>query len=150
LDTGIVTTAIILIIGYMIVSRLVGFAFRFALPLALIVLLGGAGVFSGLMPERAQEFDPADRNASYGPSQHHRSGSDIGDLRLRELADMAVRAVRSVLQGSLALFNGISESEPSRAPYGSIEPRHPSRGEYREARPEGNHDWGQLGRQERW
>src|SRR3712207_3674364 len=95
LSTGIVVTAIVLIIGYIIVSRIVGLAFRLVVPLVLLVLLGGAGVVSGLMPERA-----ADPYAPYGEAQH-RLGADIGDLRLRDIADMAVDAVRSVLRGSL-------------------------------------------------
>jgi hypothetical protein len=60
LSIGIIATAIVLIIGYVIVSRLVGLAFRLVVPLVLLIILGGAGVFSGLLPER----HPAD---SYAP-----------------------------------------------------------------------------------
>jgi len=105
LSTGIIATAIVLIIGYVIVSRVIGLAFRLVVPLVLIVILGGAGVFSSLIPERVPD-------GSYGQAQH-RSGSDIGDLRLRDIANIAVDTIRSVLQGSLALLNGArGESEP--------------------------------------
>jgi hypothetical protein len=109
LSTGIIATAIILIIGYVIVSRIVGLAFRLIVPVVLLVALGGVGVFSGLVPEHS----PADQYAPYGQAQHRPSG-DIGDLRMRDIADMAADAVRSVLQGSLAVLNGASDPEPRR------------------------------------
>ena len=124
MSTGIVATAIVLIIGYVIVSRIVGLAFRFVVPLVLLVLLGGAGVISGLMPERSA----TDPHAPYGEAQH-RSAADIGDLRLRDIADMAVDAVRSVLRGSLALLNGISEPERGQEPRWPDGPEHIRRGE---------------------
>jgi hypothetical protein len=124
LSTGIIATAIVLIIGYVIVSRIVGLAFRLVIPLVLLAILGGAGVFSGLMPERS----PADPYTSYGQTQH-RSDADIGDLRLRDIADIAVDTVRSVLQGSLALLNGVSEPEPGREPGWPDEPQRTRRGE---------------------
>jgi hypothetical protein len=123
LSTGIIATAIVLIIGYVIVSRIVGLAFRLVIPLVLLVILGGAGVFSDLMPERS----PADPYAPYGQVQHR--PADISDLRLRDVPDMAVDAVRSVLRGSLALLNGISEPEPRREPHWPDEPHHARRGE---------------------
>jgi hypothetical protein len=124
LSTGIVATAIVLIIGYVIVSRIVGLAFRLVVPLVLIVLLGGAGVFSSLMPGHSA----ADPYASYGEAQH-RPAADIGDLRLRDITDMAVDAVRSVLQGSLALLNGISDPERGQEPRWPEEPEQTRRGE---------------------
>jgi hypothetical protein len=124
LSTGIIATAIVLIIGYVIVARIVGFAFRLVVPLVLLVVLGGAGVFSGLTPERS----PADPYAPYGQARHRPSG-DIGDLRLRDIADMTMDAVRSVLQGSLALLNGISGPEPRPEQRWSDEPHHSRRGE---------------------
>jgi hypothetical protein len=96
LSTGIIATAVVLIITYLIMSKIVGFALRLGVPLVLLMLLGGAGVFSGLMPERS----PADPYASYDQDQH-RPDSNIGDLRLRDIAGMAVDTVRSVPQGSL-------------------------------------------------
>jgi hypothetical protein len=124
LSTGIVATAIVLIIGYIIVSKIVGLAFRFVVPLVLLVLLGGAGVISGLMPERSG----TDLHAPYGEAQH-RSAADIGDLRVRDVADMAVDAVRSVLRGSLALLNGISEPKRGQEPRWPDEPEHIRRSE---------------------
>jgi hypothetical protein len=128
LSTGIVATAIVLIIGYVIVSRIVGLAFRLVVPLVFLLILGGAGVFSGLMPGRSAT-DP------YAPYEQapHRSAAEIGDLRLRDIAGVAVDAIRSVLQGSLALLNGISEPEPRRDPRWLGEPEHIRRGEPYEA-----------------
>ena len=131
LSTGIIATAIVLIIGYVIVSRLVGLAFRLVVPLVLLVILGGAGVFSGLLPVRP----PADPYAPYGQAQH-RSGADIGDLRLRDIAEMAVDTIRSVLQGSLALLNGVSEPEPRREPRWLEEPQRMRRDEPYEDSPD--------------
>ncbi|MBA1156004.1 hypothetical protein [Microvirga mediterraneensis] len=111
MSTGFIATAIVLIIGYVIVSRIIGLAFRLVVPLVLLVILGGAGVFSNLIPERAPDVS--------GGQVQQRSASDIGDLRLRDIADVAVDAVRSVLQGGLALLNGIrgdTESELRREP----------------------------------
>ena len=85
-STGIIATAFILIVGYVIVSKIVGLAFRLVVPLVLLVVLGGAGAFSGLTPERSS----ADQYAPYGQAQHRPSG-DIGDLRLRDIADAALR-----------------------------------------------------------
>jgi hypothetical protein len=89
LSTGIIATAVVLIITYIIMSKIVGFALRLGVPLVLLMLLGGAGVFSDLMPERS----PADPYASYDQDQH-RPDSNIGDLRLRDIAGMAVDTVR--------------------------------------------------------
>jgi hypothetical protein len=122
-STGIIATAVVLIIAYIIVSRIVGLAFRLVVPLVLLVFLGGAGVFSGLMPERS----PADPYTSYDQDQH-RPDADIGDLRLRDIGDTAVDTVRSVLQGSLALLHGISKPEPRREPRWPDEPQHTRRG----------------------
>jgi hypothetical protein len=130
LSTGIIATAIVLIIGYVIVSRIVGLAFRLVIPLILLVILGGAGVFSDLMPERS----PADPYAPYGQVQHR--PADISDLRLRDIADMAVDAVRSMRRGSLALLNGISEPEPRREPHWPDEPQRTRRGEPYEEPPD--------------
>jgi hypothetical protein len=130
LSIGIIATAIVLIIGYVIVSRLVGLAFRLVVPLVLLIILGGAGVFSGLMPERP----PADAYAPYGQVQH-RSEANIGDLRLRDIAEMAVDTIRSVLQGSLALLNGVSEPEPRREPRWLDEPQRMRRDEPYEGSP---------------
>ncbi|WP_201864016.1 hypothetical protein [Microvirga soli] len=127
MSSGVIATAIVLIIGYVIVSRIMSLAFRLVIPLVLLVILGGAGAFSGLMPKRS----PADQYAPYGQAQH-RPG-DIGDLRLRDIADMAADAVGSVLQAGLALLNGMLEPEPSREPDG---PHRSRRGELYGAPPD--------------
>ncbi|WP_114186997.1 hypothetical protein [Microvirga aerophila] len=108
MSIGIITTAIILIVGYVIITRVIGLAFRFLVPLVLIAVLAGAGVFSGLMPNGPERHTP------YSQAQH-RSGDDaggLGDLRLRDVADMAVAAVRDFLLGGLALLNRIADQEP--------------------------------------
>jgi len=142
LSTGIIATAIVLIIGYVIMSRIVGLAFRLVVPLVLLVVLGGAGVFSGLTPERS----PADQYASYGQAQHHPSG-DIGDLRLRDIADMAAHAVRSVLRGSLAVLTSIAEPERRREPRWPDEPQHTR---HYEALPEFDQDPRENGARRGW
>ena len=38
MSTGIIATAIVLIIGYVIVSRIIGLAFRLVVPLVLLVV----------------------------------------------------------------------------------------------------------------
>lgn len=145
LSTSIIATAIVLIIGYVIVSRIVGLALRLVIPLVLLVILGGAGVFSHLTLERS----PADQYAPYGQAQHRSSG-DIGDLRLRDLPDMAVDAVRSVLRGSLALLNSITEPEPRREPRWPDEPQHTRRGDPYEAPPEFGQDPRENGARRGW
>jgi hypothetical protein len=76
------------------------------------------------VPERSR----ADQYAPYGQAQH-RSSDDIGDLRLRDIAEMATDTVRSLVRGSLALLNGISEPEPRREPHCPDEPQRTYRGE---------------------
>jgi len=145
LSTGIIATAIVLIIGYVIVSRIVGLAFRLVVPLVLLLVLGGAGMFSGLMPERS----PAGQYSPYEQAQHHPSG-DVGDLRLRDIADMTADAFRSVLRGSLALLNGVSEPEPRREPRWPDEPQHTRRGEPYEPSPEFDQDPRENGVRRGW
>jgi hypothetical protein len=108
LSIGIITTAIILIVGYVIITRVVGLAFRFLVPLVLIVVLAGAGVFSGLMP------DGPERQTAYGQAEYppRDDAGGLGDLRLRDVADMAVAAVRDFLLSGLALLNRIADREP--------------------------------------
>jgi hypothetical protein len=123
----------------------VGLAFRLVVPLVLIVVHGGAGVFSGLMPDRfsADEYSPSER-------PQHRSSGDIGDLRLRDLGDLAVSAVRSVLQGGLALLNGVAEPEPRRQEHWLDEPRRTHHGEPYEASPEFGDDRAQRDTRHGW
>ena len=91
----------------MIVSRIIGFAFRLVVPLVLVALLGGAGTITSLLPDNG----PVDRDGQR-PSVSDSGG--IGDLRLRDVADMAVDAARAVLQGGFALLGGVEprETEP--------------------------------------
>ena len=131
LSAGIITTVIVLIIGYVIVSRIVGLAVRLVAPLVLLVILGGAGLFSGLIPDRS----PATPYAPYEQAQH-RPDADLSDMRLRDIADLALDAVRSVLQSGLALLNGLSEPEPRREPHWPDEPQRTHRGEPYEGPPD--------------
>jgi hypothetical protein len=145
LSTGIIATAIVLIIGYVIVSRVIGLAFRLVVPLVLLVILGGVGVFSSLIPERAPD-------GSYGQAHHH-LGSDIGDLRLRDITDAAVDTIRSVLQGSLAFLNGVRgdiEPEPRREPHSSDDQQRIRRYEPYEDRPDFADDPRQGEPRHRW
>ena len=104
LSAGFISTAIILVVGYVILSKVIGLAFRLVIPVVLILILGGAGALSGLLPDRAPERYSDNQSVPYNRAQEH--PGDIGDLRLRDLADMAVGAARSVLQGMLALLDG--------------------------------------------
>ncbi|MDG2571202.1 hypothetical protein P7L87_26975 [Vibrio parahaemolyticus] len=108
-------------IGYMIVSRIIGMAFRLVVPLVLIALLGGAGAITSLLPDSG----PVDR---YGQRPSVSDGGGIGDLRLRDVADIAVDAARAMLQGGLALLGG---AEPREAePPATIRGRPPARERY--------------------
>ncbi|WP_114945140.1 hypothetical protein [Microvirga calopogonii] len=145
MSTGIIATAIVLIIGYVVVTRVIGLAFRLVVPLALLAIVGGAGVFSSLIPERAPDV-------SYGQAQQ-RVGSGIGDLRLRDIADVAIDAIRSALQGSLALLNGVrgdSEPELRREPRWTDEQQRIRRYEPHEDRSEFADDMRQDEPRHRW
>jgi hypothetical protein len=130
LSAGFITTAIILVVGYVILSKVIGLAFRLVIPVVLILVLGGAGALSGLQPDRAPERYPEDQSVPHTRAQEH--PGDIGDLRLRNLADMAVGAARSVLHGILALLDGTAghgaEPEPR-----WVDQRQPRHGEVYEA-----------------
>ena len=102
-------------------------------------------MFSGLTPERS----PTDQYTPYGQAQHHPSGG-IGDLRLRDIADMAVDAVRSLLRGSLALLNSIPEPEPTRDSRRPDEPQHNRQVEPYEAPPEFGQDPHENGMRRGW
>jgi hypothetical protein len=99
------------VIGYMIISRIIGLAFRLVIPLVLVALLGGAGAITSILPDNG----PVDRHGQR--SSVSESGS-IGDLRLRDVTDMAVDAARAVLQGGLALLGGaeLRDKEPAPIP----------------------------------
>jgi hypothetical protein len=130
LSAGFITTAIILVVGYVILSKVIGLAFRLVIPVVMILVLGGAGALSGLLPDRAPERYPADQSMPYTRAQE-RPG-DIGDLRLRDLADMAVGAARSVLQGMLALLDGTAGHGAKPEPRW-VDQRQPRHGEVYEA-----------------
>jgi hypothetical protein len=124
LSAGFITTAIILVVGYVILSKVIGLAFRLVIPVVLILVLGGAGALSGLLPDRAPDRYPEDQSMPYTRAQE-RPGN-IGDLRLRDLADMAVGAARSVLQGMLTLLDGTAghEAKPESRWVDQRQPRH--------------------------
>lgn len=102
MGTGIVTTAILLIIGYVAVTRLIGLAFRLVVPVILLLVLAGAGLFSGLGPD----WSPAESDRPY---DHNRplpeDGRRLGDVSLRDIAQGAMDAARSLLRGTLALLD---------------------------------------------
>ncbi len=130
LSASFITTAIILVVGYVLLSKVIGFAFRLVIPVVLILVLGGAGALSGLIPDRAPERYPEDQSMPYTRAQEH--PSDIGDLRLRDLAEMAVGAARSVLQGMLSLLDGTAGHGAKPEPRW-VDPRQPRHGEVYEA-----------------
>lgn len=149
LGTGIITTVVLLVIGYTIVSRVLGFAFRLAVPLILIVFVAGTGVISDLIPEHAPDPYVDARDIPDGAVQH-RARNDIGDLRLRDLADVAMQAARTVLQGALAMLNGISEPERDFKHYRSPEPRHSRPGDDQEPPLDEGRDWRRVDPPDRW
>ncbi len=106
MSTGFITTAIVLMVGYVILSKVIGLAFRLIIPVVLILVLGGAGTLPSLQPDHAPEHYPEDQSMSYTRTQDRSGG--IGDLRLRDVADMAVDATRSGLQGVLAFLDGFT------------------------------------------
>jgi hypothetical protein len=130
LSAGFITTAIILVVGYVILSKVIGFAFRLVIPVVLILVLGGAGALSGLLPDREPERYSEDQSMPYTRAQD-RPG-DIGDLRLRDLANMAVGAARSVLQGMLTLLDDTAGHEAKSEPRW-VDQRQPRHGEVYEA-----------------
>lgn len=130
MSAGFITTAIILVVGYVIFSKVIGLAFRLVIPVGLILVLGGAGALSGLLPDRAPERYPEAQSMPNSRAQEH--PGDIGDLRLRDLADMAVGAARSVLQGMLALLNGTAGHGAKPEPRW-VDQRQPRHGEVYEA-----------------
>ncbi len=130
MSAGFISTAISLVVGYVILSRVIGLAFRLVIPVVLILVMGGAGALSGLLPDRAPERHPADHSIPYTRAQER--PSDIGDLRLRDLADMVVGAARSVLQGMLALLDGTAGHGVKPEPRW-VDPRQPRHGEVYEA-----------------
>jgi hypothetical protein len=102
--TGIITTAIILIVGYVIISRMIGLAFRLVIPLVLIMILGGAGVFSGLVSDHAPYGQP--------PHSLDTDNRNFDDLRLRDITTMATDIARTALRGLLVVLDKASGSEP--------------------------------------
>jgi hypothetical protein len=77
-------------------------------------------------------------------------GHDIGNLRLRDLAEVAMHAARAVLQGALTLLNGVSEPERASESYRAMEPRLSRPGDDREAPPGEDRDWRHVDSPDRW
>ncbi|MGO4573344.1 hypothetical protein [Microvirga sp. 2TAF3] len=106
MGTGIITAAILLIIGYVVITRLIGLAFRLVVPVVLLMVLAGAGLFTGLMPDRGPDHYAADQ---YRHDGHHRGfqedGGRLGDMRLRDIADSVIDTARSILRGTLAFLD---------------------------------------------
>ncbi|WP_152568773.1 hypothetical protein [Microvirga sp. BSC39] len=129
MSAGFITTAIILVVGYVILSKVIGLAIRLVIPVVLILVLVGA-TLSGLLPDHTPERYPADQPVPYTRAQER--PADIGDLRLRDLADITVGAARSVLQGMLALLDGNAGHRAKPEPRW-IDQRQPRQGEVHEA-----------------
>jgi hypothetical protein len=131
-STGIVTTALLLIVGYAVVSRLIGLAFRLVVPVVLLVVLAGAGAFSNLMPDRppSDPYRPYDRVEGF-----EESGSRLGDLRLRDLPGIVVDTVRTAMRGTLAFLDGVADREPAEQRPWRPGPHRTSRDRFDEASP---------------
>lgn len=110
-SAGIITTAALLIIGYLAVTRIVGLAFRFVVPVVLIAILVAAGLFSAGISDRAPGGSIADPYRPYGRDGAYDGG--LGDVRLGEIPEIVVDAVRSALRGTLALLDGARDTEPA-------------------------------------
>ncbi|WP_134499984.1 hypothetical protein [Microvirga pakistanensis] len=133
---GIITAAILLIIGYVVITKVVGLAFRLVVPVVLIVILAGAGVFTDILPGDLSSPSRADHGQPY--DQHRRMPEDeprLGDLRLRDIADAAVAAAQSVLRGTLALLDRAADPRASEPSPPSSEFRRPPRSRYDEEMP---------------
>ena len=108
MSTGIIATAIVLIIGYVIVSRLVGLAFRLVVPLVLLVILGGAGI------------DPEALKAAPLPAQPPLKVAIVARMLWSKGIDVAVEAVRAArAQGAaveLSLYGAPDPANPKSIP----------------------------------
>ena len=113
MSSGIITTAILLIVGYIIITKVIGLAFRLVVPVVLIMILAGAGVFADLLPNKGSGPQSADHSRPY--NQDRRASEDVsrlGDMSLRDIADTALDAARSILRSTLALLDRTADPEP--------------------------------------
>ncbi|MXQ11485.1 hypothetical protein [Microvirga makkahensis] len=129
---GIITAAILLVIGYVVITKVVGLAFRLVVPVVLIAILAGAGIFTDLLP--------GDRSARY-PADHDRphrmpaDGGRWGDIRLGDIADAVIAAAQSFLHGTQSLLDRAAEPRVSEQPPPSSDFRHRPRTRYGEEMP---------------
>jgi hypothetical protein len=113
LGSGIITTAILLIVGYIIITKVIGLAFRLIVPVVLLVLFAGAGIFTDLLPGNDQNHHSADNYQPYDQDRRiPNSVNRLGDMSLRDIADAAVGAARSFLRNTLALLDRAADPEP--------------------------------------
>lgn len=111
LGTGIITTALLLIVGYIVITKVIGIAFRLVVPVVLLVILGSAGIFADLLPRSSSGYDNVDRYQSYDQDRRlPEDGSRLGDMRLRDIADAVVDATRSVLRQLAALLDHAADT----------------------------------------
>ncbi|MEZ0172273.1 hypothetical protein [Microvirga sp. TS319] len=118
MGTGIITTALLIIIGYIVITKVIGIAFRLVVPVVLIILLGGAGIFAELLPQRSPDQDLTHRHQPYGQDRSAPEAvSRLGDIRLRDIADTVVDATRSVLRHVAALLDyAVDDERPEQLP----------------------------------
>lgn len=92
--------------------------------MVLILILGGAGALSNLLPDHAPERYAENQSVPYTRAQER--PRDIGDLRLRDLSYMVVGAARSVLHGMLALLDSTTGRRTTPKPrwVNQRQPRH--------------------------
>jgi hypothetical protein len=95
------------------------------------VILAGAGVFTDLLPRNGQNHHSAD---SYHPYDQDRPAledvSRLGNASLRDIADTAVDAVRSILRSTLALIDRSADPDPLAQLPSYSAPRDPSRNRF--------------------
>lgn len=133
MGTGIITTALLIIVGYFVITKVIGLAVRLVVPVVLIAILGGAGLFADLLPRTGPDSYAVERDQPYGQDRRGPEGpGSIGDMRLRDIADTVVDATRSVLRHVVALLDHAAEPdrpEPLRPYSDSHHPRRDRFGE---------------------
>jgi len=130
---GIITAAILLVIGYVVITRAIGLAFRLVVPVVLIVILAGAGVFTDLLPSGRSSSDPADHAQPYGRSgPMPEDGGRLGDIRLGDIADTVFAAAQSLLRSTLAFLDRAADPRASEQAPPYPDSRHRTRNRYDE------------------
>ncbi len=132
---GIITAAILLVIGYVVLTKVIGLAFRLVVPVVLIAILAGAGVFTDLLPSSRSGPYPAGRDQPYRPHPVPEDGNRLGDIRLGDIADAVVAAAQSLLRGTLAFLDRAADPRASEQSAPDPDSRHRPRFRHDEGMP---------------